>query len=170
MADRPFKTSALGKPKRGARSRSVAAGKTRRALAKLKRVVAAADTGAEETQAPSLSAWEADFADSVEARLEAYGSAFTDPAKGDLDEPLSVLQAAKLREIERKTRPSRNARPQRAAKARSALSPARTSKRTSNKAEPRDRKSRRSMRGGSPSWVRDVDADLQEGDDASHDE
>ncbi len=72
----------------------VDARKTRRALAKVRRVIEAA----EHTGRP-LSAWETEFAESVQERLETFGSAFIDPAKGARDEPLSTLQAAKLREI-----------------------------------------------------------------------
>ncbi len=110
-------------------ARSVEARKTRRALTKLRRAVAAAEAGT------GLSAWEAEFAESVEARLEAYGSAFTDPAKGALDEPLSARQAVKLREIARqgKSRAKAQAKPKRTRRA-----------------------------GGPGARVRDVDADLQD--------
>ena len=40
----------------------------------------------------------------MEARIETYGSAFGDPEKGGSDEPLSALQAFKLREIDKKAR------------------------------------------------------------------
>lgn len=75
--------------------------KTRRALRKLRRAVDAAEGGGEKAK---LSDWEKEFAESVEKRLETYGSAFTDPSKGVLDEPLSARQAAKLSEIGRKAR------------------------------------------------------------------
>ena len=75
--------------------------KTRKALAKLRRTVDAADAGGDKAK---LSDWEKEFAQSVEKRLETYGSAFTDPSKGALDEPLSARQAAKLAEIGRKAR------------------------------------------------------------------
>lgn len=81
------------------RNREVDARKTRRALAKVRRAVAQA-----EAAGVSLSAWESDFAESVEDRLETYGSAFVDPAKGAREEALSTLQAQKLREIARKSR------------------------------------------------------------------
>ncbi|GJL97087.1 MAG: hypothetical protein DHS20C06_09040 [Hyphobacterium sp.] len=73
--------------------------KTRKALrrlAKTRRKVA--ETKSEDT----LSEWEDEFISSVEDRLETYGSAFNDPDKGKLDDALSGLQAAKLREIEKK--------------------------------------------------------------------
>jgi t-SNARE complex subunit (syntaxin) len=73
--------------------------KTRKALrrlAKTRRKVA--DAKSEDT----LSEWEDEFIASVEDRLETYGSAFNDPDKGKLDDALSGLQAAKLREIEKK--------------------------------------------------------------------
>jgi hypothetical protein len=81
--------------------RQVDARKTRKALRKLRRAVESSkDKGA----AAKLSDWEADFAQSVEKKLTTYGSAFRDAAKGRLEEPLSVRQAAKLGEIARKAR------------------------------------------------------------------
>ncbi len=74
--------------------------KTRKALRKLR----AAKTRAEAGTGPELSEWEEDFLNSLEARLEQYGSAFSDPEKGDREEPLSVLQAMKVKEIDKKTR------------------------------------------------------------------
>jgi len=74
--------------------------KTRKALRKLRAAKARADAGA----GPELSEWEEDFLSSLEARLEQYGSAFNDPEKGDREEPLSVLQAMKVKEIDKKTR------------------------------------------------------------------
>ncbi len=59
--------------------------------------------GAAEIRA-ALSDWEAEFLASVEDRLETFGSAFADPEKGDLDSPLSRLQEAKLRELEKKAK------------------------------------------------------------------
>jgi hypothetical protein len=59
--------------------------------------------GAAEIRA-ALSDWEAEFIASVEDRLETFGSAFADPEKGDLDSPLSRLQEAKLRELEKKAK------------------------------------------------------------------
>ncbi|MEE2566521.1 hypothetical protein [Hyphobacterium marinum] len=73
--------------------------KTKRALRKLARAKAKAAEGGEDAK---LSDWENEFVDSVETRLETYGSAFNDPEKGKLDEPLSALQSFKLREIEKK--------------------------------------------------------------------
>jgi len=73
--------------------------KTRKALrrlAKTRRKVA--ETKSED----ALSEWEDEFISSVADRLETYGSAFNDPDKGKLDEALSGLQTAKLREIEKK--------------------------------------------------------------------
>ena len=75
--------------------------KTRKALRKLRRAVDAAEGRGEKAE---LSDWEKEFTQSVEKRLETYGSAFTDPSKGALDEPLSARQAAKLTEIGRKAR------------------------------------------------------------------
>lgn len=73
--------------------------KTRKALRRLQRArKKIEDSGKSDT----LSDWEDEFLGSVEDRLETYGSAFNDPDKGQLDEALSGLQTAKLREIEKK--------------------------------------------------------------------
>lgn len=74
--------------------------KKRRALRKLRRAAELAEAGL----GPPLSDWEREFLEEVEARIEEYGSAFADPGKGRLEEPLSALQAAKLKEIDRKAR------------------------------------------------------------------
>lgn len=77
--------------------------KTRAALRKLRRAVAQAEERAKEGgEDAKLSDWERDFAKSVETKLETYGSAFRDPSKGRLEEPLSARQAQKLREIGKK--------------------------------------------------------------------
>jgi len=74
--------------------------KTRKALRKLRAAKARAEAGT----GPELSDWEEDFLNSLEGRLEQYGSAFNDPEKGDREEPLSMLQAMKVKEIDKKTR------------------------------------------------------------------
>ena len=51
----------------------------------------------------SLSEWEGEFLESLEERLEKYGSAFADPDKGAMNAPLSLLQGLKLMQIKRKT-------------------------------------------------------------------
>ncbi len=61
-----------------------------------------------------LSAWEGEFLGSVEDRLKTYGRAFADPDKGALQQPLSALQAVKLKEI---TAKAKGETPQTAAKA-----------------------------------------------------
>lgn len=76
-------------------------GKTRRAIAKLRRAVEQAEASG---GAVTLSDWETEFASGVTERLETFGSAFCDPAKGEADEPLSVLQAQKLAQISAKVR------------------------------------------------------------------
>jgi hypothetical protein len=82
-------------------SREVDEKKTRKALRKIARAKRAAEqSSSEDTQ---LSEWEDEFIESVEQRLEKFGSAFGDPEKGNLDEPLSGRQALKLREINKKT-------------------------------------------------------------------
>lgn len=73
---------------------------TRKALRKLRAARARAEAGT----GPALSDWEAEFLASLEARLETYGSAFADPAKGQREAALSRLQGQKMREIDRKSR------------------------------------------------------------------
>lgn len=80
--------------------REVDRGRTSRALRRLRR---AAERAGQEG-APGLSTWEKDFVEGVTARLETYGSAFRDPAKGPLKEPLSSRQGQIVRAIETKTR------------------------------------------------------------------
>lgn len=53
----------------------------------------------------SLSEWEGEFLGSVESRVQAFGRAFADPAKGLPGAALSARQTFKLREIAAKTRP-----------------------------------------------------------------
>lgn len=93
-------------------ARDVDKRKTRKALNRIRRAKAAAEKAiaespdAEAAQAArqALSDWETEFVTSVEHRLEEFGSAFADHTKGSLDEPLSQLQEAKLKEIEKKAR------------------------------------------------------------------
>ncbi len=73
--------------------------KTRKALAKLARAKRKAGESGETIE---FSDWEAEFLDSVGERLEEFGSAFANPEKGDLSEPLSALQSRKIKEIEKK--------------------------------------------------------------------
>lgn len=73
--------------------------KTRRVLAKLRRAKADAEARGE-----SFSDWEGEFMESVEGRLNTFGSAFNDPEKGDLSEPLSGRQRVKLKEIGKKAK------------------------------------------------------------------
>lgn len=74
--------------------------KTSKALRKLRRV---ADRVAEEG-GPGLTSWEKDFVEGVSDRLEKYGSAFRDPAKGRLEEALSSRQTHIVRVIDKKSR------------------------------------------------------------------
>ncbi|MEO9971135.1 MAG: hypothetical protein ABJG15_15160 [Hyphomonadaceae bacterium] len=74
--------------------------KKRKVLRKLRK----AAERAEAENGPGLSDWEREFVDEVETRVEKYGSAFADPDKGNLDEPLSALQTRKLKEIDKKSR------------------------------------------------------------------
>ena len=65
----------------------------------------------------ALSDWEGEFLGSVEARIKTFGRAFGDPEKGAPGQPLSMLQAVKLKEISAKAkggkRPMARARPRR---------------------------------------------------------
>lgn len=62
------------------------------------------ETGEVKTSNVDYSTWEKDFLGEVDQRLEKYGSAFANLSKGRAEEALSVLQAAKLREIAAKAR------------------------------------------------------------------
>lgn len=85
---------------------------TRKALARIRRardavsraIAESGDADAAETARAELTDWEDEFMASVEARLNEYGSAFADPAKGAPGEALSRLQLVKLKEIEAKAR------------------------------------------------------------------
>lgn len=92
-------------------SREIDDRKKKKALRRLQRVreaLAAAEADGDVEAAREaralLTEWEDGFLGSVEDRLNTFGSAFTDPEKGALDEPLSQLQAAKLKELEAKAR------------------------------------------------------------------
>ena len=83
-------------------AREVDKRKTGKALRRLKRAaerVAAVEGG------PGLTDWEKDFVAGVTERLETYGSAFRDPAKGALDEALSQRQTQIVRALDKKGRP-----------------------------------------------------------------
>ncbi|PHS25008.1 MAG: hypothetical protein COA84_08275 [Robiginitomaculum sp.] len=75
--------------------------KTRKALARVRRTLRKKETLEGDA---ALSDWEDEFIDSLETRLEKFGSAFADPEKGDAAEALSYRQAAKLREVEKKAK------------------------------------------------------------------
>lgn len=84
----------------------------RRARDAAERAIAKSDDPeAAEAAQRDLSDWEEEFVTSVEQRLNEYGSAFADPEKGALDEPLSRLQEMKLKEIEKKARGKGGAKP-----------------------------------------------------------
>lgn len=74
--------------------------KTAKALRKLKRVA----ERAEGEGGPGLSTWEKEFVSGVTGRLEKYGSAFRDPAKGRLEDALSQRQSQVARVIDKKSR------------------------------------------------------------------
>ncbi len=67
---------------------------TRQAINWLKRARARAEGSGE-----GVTEWEDEFLASVEERLERFGSAFTDPDKGQLSAPLSLRQGLKVRQI-----------------------------------------------------------------------
>ncbi len=67
---------------------------TRQAINWLKRARARAEGSGE-----GVTEWEDAFLASVEERLERFGSAFTDPDKGQLSAPLSLRQGLKVRQI-----------------------------------------------------------------------
>jgi hypothetical protein len=50
------------------------------------------------------SRWETDFLNEIDQRLEHYGSAFRDLGKGRKEDPLSLLQSVKIKEIAAKAR------------------------------------------------------------------
>lgn len=81
-------------------ARDVDPRKKRKALRKLRKAAELAERG----EGPPLSEWEQAFLEEVEARIETYGSAFSDLEKGSKDEALSARQAGKLTEISRKAR------------------------------------------------------------------
>jgi hypothetical protein len=125
-------------------TRKVDERKTEAALRKLRRAIAEAEARGEEVK---FSDWEEEFTGSLEERLEKFGSAFRDRAKGDLSEPLSTRQKAKLGEIARKAR----------GKGGSGL------KRSSGLSTKKPLKARKPMKRGGKTWeprVRHVEDDL----------
>lgn len=94
--------------------RDVDAKKTRKAqrlIRKLAQQGAAPETIDPETGevkpsegAVDYSQWESEFLTEVDQRLEKYGSAFANLAKGRKEEALSTLQTVKLKEIAAKAR------------------------------------------------------------------
>ena len=74
--------------------------KTRKALRKLRK----ARDRAESEGGPGLTEWEQEFVEGVEERLNTYGSAFSDPEKGALDEALSARQSQIVKQIDKKAR------------------------------------------------------------------
>ena len=84
-------------------AREIDSSKTRRALRRLKQVRAQAEAGGGDA-GPRLTEWERAFVEGVGERLETYGSAFRDPAKGRLEEALSDRQAHVVKQLTKKTR------------------------------------------------------------------
>ncbi len=58
------------------------------------------------TSVQDLSDWEAEFLGSLEERLGTYGKAFSDPDKGAMCAPFSLMQGLKLKEISGKKKPA----------------------------------------------------------------
>jgi hypothetical protein len=96
-------------------SRAVDPKRTRKAQALVRKLKAKAapaedvvdpETGEIKTPegAVDYSAWENEFLGEVDSRLEKYGSAFHNLAKGRAEDALSVLQTIKLKEIAAKAR------------------------------------------------------------------
>lgn len=54
-----------------------------------------------------LTNWEGEFLDSLEARLQQYGSAFNDPDLGAMCGALSLRQGLKLKQIKQKAAPKK---------------------------------------------------------------
>lgn len=65
------------------------------------------ETGEPNPEAVDYSQWEQSFLGEVDSRLEKYGSAFANLAKGRKEDALSLLQTVKLREIAAKARASK---------------------------------------------------------------
>jgi len=86
-----------GPPK--ASLRRTPAARTRKALRRLRTLETGAETGT-----VRLTAWESAFISGVSERLETYGSAFRDPAKGRPEEALSDRQGAVVRALSAKAR------------------------------------------------------------------
>jgi hypothetical protein len=79
--------------------------RTRKALRKVRQLSAlVAKPDAPNPDAVDYSGWEREFLHEVEDRLDKFGSAFADPAKGSLDEALSLRQAQKLKELAAKAK------------------------------------------------------------------
>jgi hypothetical protein len=85
------------------RDRRPDAAVTRQALRRIRRLKKASGR-LSDADRKALSEWESEFLDSVETRLDTYGSAFADPNLGDEEEALSIRQEGKLREVGRKVR------------------------------------------------------------------
>lgn len=77
--------------------------RTRKALRTVRALAARVDAPPPDAEGGGdrepYSDWERTFLAEVETRLETYGSAFANLAKGHPDEALSALQAQKLKEI-----------------------------------------------------------------------
>lgn len=87
--------------------------RTRKALRIVRKLAAKAEaegetidpeTGEVRSKAVDYSAWEKEFLGEVDQRLQKYGSAFANLSKGRAEDPLSVLQTVKLKEIAAKAR------------------------------------------------------------------
>ncbi|MBI1339888.1 hypothetical protein GC169_06720 [bacterium] len=136
-------------------ARKVDEKKTRKALRRLKRV--AESQGDPKLDGAPLTPWEKDFVEGVSQRLETYGSAFRDPQKGALDEPLSARQAGIVRALQKKRRAKSKPGPVGETKGAGGLEP------ETRADSPRGgikRKSAGLGRKASPPRVRDINDDL----------
>ena len=79
--------------------RRTPAARTRKALRRLRTLETEAETGS-----VRLTAWETAFISGVSERLETYGSAFRDPAKGRPEEALSDRQGEVVRALSARAR------------------------------------------------------------------
>lgn len=82
-------------------AREVDPKRTRKAMRAIERLKKAREDG---EAAEDFSQWEGEFLNEVGVRLEKYGSAFHNLAKGRAEEALSNLQTQKLKEIEAKAK------------------------------------------------------------------
>jgi hypothetical protein len=96
----------LGRARRRPTPRKIDPKRTRKAQRIVRRLIERGKDVPEDADAqnPDYSHWEQEFLSEVDARLDRYGSAFYSRSKGRAEEPLSRLQAQKLKEIAAKAK------------------------------------------------------------------